>query len=87
MQALRRAVGSLATTIVLLVAWEVIAEYVYPRFVPTSRNIFPPPSAIVVTAWELLAHSPATEPIPLAVLQGKAARYRQVRTLDAQHLA
>lgn len=43
-----------ATTIVVIVAWEVLAEYVYPRFVPTSRNIFPPPSAVVVMAWELL---------------------------------
>jgi transposase InsO family protein len=43
--------------------------------------------ATPATAWELLAHSRATEPIPLAVLQGKAAKYRQVRTIDAQHLA
>lgn len=39
------------------------------------------------TAWELLAHTPAAEPIPVAVLQGKAARYRQLRTLDAQLMA
>lgn len=39
------------------------------------------------TAWELLTHSPATEPPPLAVIQGKAAKYRQARRLDAKQLA
>ena len=32
-------------------------------------------------AWELLEHTPATEPIPLVVLEAKAAQYRQVRRL------
>lgn len=49
-----RRLGGFATTIILIVVWEIVAEYVYPRFVSTSRNIFPPPSAIVVTAWELI---------------------------------
>lgn len=31
--------------------------------------------------WELLEHTPATEPIPLVVLEAKAAQYRQVRRL------
>jgi hypothetical protein len=33
------------------------------------------------TAWELLVHTPATEPLALAVLESKAAEYRQVRRL------
>lgn len=45
-----------ATTIVTVVAWEVLAEYVYPRFVSTSRNIFPPPSAVLGIAWDLLSN-------------------------------
>lgn len=49
-----RSLAGFATTIVVIVAWEVVAEYIYPRFVLTSRNIFPPPSAIVQMAWELL---------------------------------
>ena len=47
-------VSGYTTTIIVIVVWEIIAEYVYPRFVSTSRNIFPPPSDIVVTAWELI---------------------------------
>lgn len=47
-------VGGMATTVAVIVAWQIIAGYVYPKFVPTSRNILPPPSAIVVIAWELL---------------------------------
>ncbi|RFA11651.1 IS481 family transposase [Subtercola boreus] len=30
-------------------------------------------------AWDLLEHTPATEPIPLTVLEAKASQYRQVR--------
>ena len=30
-------------------------------------------------AWDLLAHTPATEPIPLTVLEAKASEYRQAR--------
>ncbi|MGO1694084.1 MAG: integrase core domain-containing protein [Arthrobacter sp.] len=33
------------------------------------------------TAWELLVHTPATEPLALAVLESKAAEYRRVRRL------
>lgn len=32
------------------------------------------------TAWDLLAHTPATEPIPLSVLETKASYYTQVCT-------
>jgi hypothetical protein len=38
------------------------------------------------TAWELLEHTPATEPIPLVVLESKAAQYRQVRSLRLRNL-
>ena len=31
------------------------------------------------TAWDLLQHTPATEPIPLSVLEAKASEYRQAR--------
>ncbi|WP_417219630.1 integrase core domain-containing protein [Arthrobacter sp.] len=33
-------------------------------------------------AWELLAHTPATEPLALAVLEAKATEYRQKRKLQ-----
>lgn len=39
------------------------------------------------TAWDLLAHTPATEPIPLAVLQAKAAEYAQARARRRTDLA
>lgn len=35
--------------------------------------------ATPATAWTLLEHTPATEPIPMAVLEAKAAEYRQRR--------
>lgn len=38
------------------------------------------------TAWDLLAHTPATEPIPLLVLEAKAAEYRQARRLHQTDL-
>lgn len=38
------------------------------------------------TAWELLEHTPATEPIPLTVLEAKAAEYRDRRRLRQQDL-
>ena len=53
---LGQSLGAFATTIVVVVAWEAIAEYLYPRFVPTSRNIFPPPSAVLAIAWDLLSN-------------------------------
>ena len=37
-------------------------------------------------AWELLAHMPATEPAPLAILEGKAAQYGQARRLRQSDL-
>lgn len=37
--------------------------------------------ATPATAWELLEHTPATEPIPLVVLEAKAAEYLQARRL------
>jgi ABC-type nitrate/sulfonate/bicarbonate transport system permease component len=51
-----RRLAPFTTTIATVVAWEILAEYVYPRFVPTSRNIFPPPSAVLGIAWELLSN-------------------------------
>lgn len=38
------------------------------------------------TAWDLLAHTPATEPISLSVLQAKAAQYAQARALRRSDL-
>nr|WP_193081431.1 integrase core domain-containing protein [Brevibacterium aurantiacum] len=35
--------------------------------------------ATPATAWDLLAHTPATEPIPMAVLEAKAAEYLSKR--------
>lgn len=37
-------------------------------------------------AWDLLAHTPATEPIPLSVLEAKASQYRQARDRRRQDL-
>lgn len=43
--------------------------------------------ATPATAWELLEHTPATEPIPLQVLEAKASQYRQARRLRQSDLA
>lgn len=43
--------------------------------------------ATPATAWELLEHTPATEPIPLQVLEAKASEYRQARRLRQSDLA
>lgn len=37
--------------------------------------------ATPATAWSLVEHTPATEPVPMAVLEAKAAEYRQARML------
>lgn len=37
--------------------------------------------ATPATAWNLVDHTPATEPIPMAVLEAKASEYRQARML------
>ena len=55
MRRIKSVLADLITTVVVIVLWEVVAEYVYPHFVPTSRNIFPPPSAIVATAWDMIS--------------------------------
>lgn len=38
------------------------------------------------SAWELLEHTPATEPIPLAVLEARAATYRERRRIQDKNL-
>lgn len=38
------------------------------------------------TAWDLLDHTPAIEPIPLVVLEATASEYRQVRARQATEL-
>lgn len=38
-------------------------------------------------AWDLLEHTPATEPIPMVELEAKAAQYRQARRLRQTDLA
>lgn len=43
--------------------------------------------ATPATAWTLLEHTPATDPIPLAVLQAKASSYRQLREQRHEDLA
>ncbi len=37
-------------------------------------------------AWDLLEHTPATEPIPLSVLEAKASEYRQARNRRQTYL-
>lgn len=43
-----------ATLVVVVGAWEVVAGHILPLYVPTSMNIFPPPTAVAVTAAELV---------------------------------
>ncbi len=51
-----RRLSAFTTTIIVIVLWQVFANDIYPHFVPTSRNIFPPPSAVIGTAWNLLSN-------------------------------
>jgi NitT/TauT family transport system permease protein len=51
---LRRRAPDVATTVIVVALWQLLADYIYPTFNPTSRNIFPPPSAVVSIAIDLL---------------------------------
>lgn len=53
-------------------------HYNYRRPHQALRNATPG------AAWELLEHTPATEPIPLAVLEARAAEYQSRRRLQRQ---
>lgn len=46
--------GAMITIAVLVMAWEIVARFVLPSYVPTSMNIFPPPTAVLATAWEFI---------------------------------
>lgn len=54
------------------------AHYNYRRPHQALRNATPG------AAWELLEHTPATEPIPMAVLEARAAEYQARRRLQRQ---
>jgi ABC-type nitrate/sulfonate/bicarbonate transport system permease component len=54
MSAFLRRATALTTTITVIALWQLVADYIYPRFNPTSRNIFPPPSAVLEIAVDLL---------------------------------
>lgn len=54
------------------------AHYNYRRPHQALRNATPG------AAWELLEHTPATEPIPMAVLEARAAEYQSRRRLQRQ---
>jgi ABC-type nitrate/sulfonate/bicarbonate transport system permease component len=47
-------VSNLATTAAAIALWELVAGYIYPSINQTSRNIFPPPSDVVVIFFDLL---------------------------------
>lgn len=54
------------------------AQTLTRRFRDHHSDRWPPPfvgDAIPVTGWRLLAHTQATEPIPMALLEAKAAGY------------
>lgn len=38
----------------ILLGWEIVAGTIYPKYNPTSVNIFPPPSAVLEIFWDLL---------------------------------
>ncbi len=42
-----------ASLLALLLIWQVIAQYIYPIYNPNSERIFPPPSAVIETAWQM----------------------------------
>jgi NitT/TauT family transport system permease protein len=41
---------------VVLLLWQLVAGFIYPRLNPTSANIFPPPVAVLQTFWEFVAN-------------------------------
>ena len=49
-----RALSSFSLLVAVLVVWELVAGTIYPRFNPTSVNIFPPPTAVIKIFWDLL---------------------------------
>lgn len=55
MQKVFRPVAAFASLAALLVVWQLVADVVYPRFNPTSANIFPPPTAVLQTFWEFVS--------------------------------
>ena len=44
-----------SSLLILLVIWQVVAQYIYPHFNTNSERIFPPPSSVVQIAWEMAA--------------------------------
>jgi NitT/TauT family transport system permease protein len=63
----RRSGGDFATAVAVVLLWELIAGYIYPRFNPTSQNIFPPPTAVVAIGWDLLRNGELVRHIGISV--------------------
>jgi ABC-type nitrate/sulfonate/bicarbonate transport system permease component len=51
-----RPVTAFTSLAALLLFWQLVAGVVYPRFNPTSANIFPPPTAVLQTFWEFASN-------------------------------
>lgn len=49
-----RLLSSFLLLAAVLIGWEIVAGTIYPKYNPTSVNIFPPPSAVVGIFWDLL---------------------------------
>jgi ABC-type nitrate/sulfonate/bicarbonate transport system permease component len=67
--AFSRSAGNFATALAVLLLWELIAGYIYPRFNPTSQNIFPPPTAVVAIGWDLLRNGELIRHIGISVMR------------------
>jgi ABC-type nitrate/sulfonate/bicarbonate transport system permease component len=66
---LRLRAPDLATTIVVIALWQLVADFIYPSFNPTSRNIFPPPTAVVSIAVDLLRNGELLHHIGVSLLR------------------
>ncbi|MBX9590541.1 MAG: ABC transporter permease [Hyphomonadaceae bacterium] len=49
--------------------WEIVADYIYPAFNANSRNIFPPPWAVVQTAGNLISNGELFHHIGVSLLR------------------
>ncbi len=49
-----RLLSSFSLLAAILIGWEIVAGTIYPKYNPSSVNIFPPPTAVVSIFWDLL---------------------------------
>lgn len=62
-------VFDLAATILVVALWELVANHIYPSFNANSRNIFPPPGAVVQIARDLIRNGELFHHIGISLMR------------------